>query len=400
MSRVSSICAFVNRYDRRLWVLFLVQMSVGIGFGTAMPFISLFFYQELGVSMKVVGSVMLLAGLTSSLGRIGGGELADRYGRRLVLVFVMLAQSLGFLLIAYLVMARAHYFVIAVAFIAIRATRALILPVINAMVADIAGPRLRVEAFSLLRIGRNIGWATGPALGGFLYSLFYFLPFAVTAGPCLIALVLILMFATETIVFREEERFNIRQMWGTMSNRGFLIFCVISFLLFLVMGQFSTTLSVFSVGILGISTVQLGLLYTLNGVICILFQWPATLLARRLGVRFSLVLGSLLFTIGYFSVGIVPSFYFLLGSMFIITLGEVTHGPTSIAAVANMSTTGRVGRYLGFYGFTEALGWSVGPFIGGFLLDASWTSPTIIWGSVAGLGLIATVGFFLSFQQG
>ncbi len=395
----SSVYAFFTRYDPRLRILFLVQMSVGIGFGTAMPFVSLFLYQQLGIPMKMVGSIMLFAGIISSLGRIFGGGLADRYGRKPVSVVIMMIQVLGFLLLAYLIMARAHYSLITITFIVIRASRAVILPAINAMVADIADPRLRVEAFSLLRIGRNIGWATGPALGGFLFSSSCFLPFAVTAAPCFIALVLILVFIRETSMLRIKERLSFRLMWGAMRNRSFVIFCLISFLLFILMGQFSTTLSVFSVDRIGISEVQLGLLYTLNGVICILFQWPATLLARLLGTRFSLIFGSLLFTAGYFSVGIVPSFYFLLGSMFIITWGEVTHGPTSIAAVANMSPKGKVGRYMGLYGLTEALGWSVGPFIGGFLLDALGMSPIIMWGSVAALGLIATAGFFLTLQR-
>ena len=39
------------------------------------------------------------------------------------------------------------------------------------MVADVAGPGERVTAFGLQRIGINVGWAIGPALGGFLASV-------------------------------------------------------------------------------------------------------------------------------------------------------------------------------------------------------------------------------------
>jgi len=118
-----------------------------------------------------------------------------------------------------------------------------------------------------------------------------------------------------------------------------------------------------------------------------------------LGIRASLVLGSLLYSLGYLSVGLVPSFYFLLGSMVIITSGEVLHAPTSTTAVANMAPMGKTGRYMGFFGLAEALGWSGGPFIGGFLLDGFPGCPIIIWGCIAGLGLIAAAGFFASLRQ-
>jgi hypothetical protein len=62
-----------DRYDRRLWALFAVRMIVSIGFGAAMPFVSLYLYRELGLSMKAVATIMLFSALISSAGRIIGG---------------------------------------------------------------------------------------------------------------------------------------------------------------------------------------------------------------------------------------------------------------------------------------------------------------------------------------
>ena len=133
--------------------------------------------------------------------------------------------------------------------------------------------------------------------------------------------------------------------------------------------------------------------------VTILFQWPATLLAGRLGIRRALVVGSLLFALGYFSVGLVPGFSFLLGSMVVITLGEVVFSPTATTAVANMAPEERTGRYMGFFGLAEAIGWSGGPFIGGLLFDAYGTTPVLLWGAIAGIGLIAAVGFHVTWRR-
>jgi len=131
----------------------------------------------------------------------------------------------------------------------------------------------------------------------------------------------------------------------------------------------------------------------INGLVVVLFQWPAARLAARVGIRRGLVLGCLLYAMGYFSVSFASAFPLLIGSMVIITLGEITFSPTSMAAVANAAPRARVGRYMGFFGLTEALGWSVGPFIGGKLFDRLAATPAALWGIIAAIGIVAAAGF-------
>lgn len=358
-----------------------------------MPFVSLYLYRELGVSMTVVGTIMLISAVISSIGRIIGGELADRIGRKPLITVTLAIRTILFLIMAYVIHVRAPLLVVASAFLAVRLAGAMTQPGISAMVADVVDVKRRVEAFGVLRIGTNAGWAAGPALGGFLLTVSYSSLFLLTAATSLIGFVLVAVFTTESIRVREQERFELRSVLATGRDRRFLMFCTFSVLLFLVMGQFASTLSVFSTEFIGISEVQLGFVYTLNGVIVVLFQWPAALLAGRLRARRALALGCLLYGLGYLSVAIVPSFVWLMGSMVLITLGEVVFSPSATTSVADMAPEGKMGRYMGFFGLTEALGWSAGPFIGGFLLDAYATRPLILWGAIAGIGVVAALGF-------
>ncbi len=399
MSRPKSInglLTVVRRYDRRFWTLLLVQLIVAVGFGAAMPFVSLYLHTQLDVPMTIVGTIMLVSALVASGGRIAGGEIADRVGRRPLLLVGMSARVAVFALMAVAIYFHWSVWAVGCVFLLIRLVGATVRPGLTAMVADIVPAENRVEAYALFRIGANAGWAIGPAIGGFLVSVSYASLFVLTTIASLIGVILVSLFIRESIQTAETERFALKRVLDVGRDLRFLVFCGWSVLLFMVMGQFASTLAVFSTQTIGISEAQLGWLFTINGIVVVLFQWPAARLAARVGIRWGLVLGCLGYALGYFTVGLVPGFGFLIGSMVIITLGEVTFSPTSMAAVANMAPAARVGRYMGFFGLSEALGWSLGPFIGGVLFDRLEHLPVILWSIIAAIGVTAALGFMLT----
>lgn len=396
----STLLAVARRYDRRFWMLVLIQLIVAAGFGAAMPFVSLYMHTQLNVSMTLVGTIMLASALVASGGRIVGGEIADRMGRRPLVLVGMGARVIVFALMAIAVSLHWSVWVVGSIFLLIRMVGAMIRPGLTAMVSDVVTPENRVEAFALFRIGSNAGWAIGPAVGGFLISVSYASLFVLTTIASLIGVVLVILFIEESIQTAETEQFAFKRILDVGKDLRFLIFCGWSVLLFMVMAQFASTLAVFSTGNIGISESQLGWLFTINGIAVVLFQWPAARLAARVGIRWGLVLGCLGYAVGYFSVGLAPNFGFLAGSMIVITLGEVTFSPVSMAAVANMAPANRMGRYMGFFGLTEALGWSLGPFLGGILYDRLALIPAALWGIVGALGVIAALGFMLTQRHG
>jgi len=383
----------LRRYDRRFWTLFFVQMIVAVGFGAAMPFVSIYMHNGLGVSMTYVGTMMLVSALVAAAGRIAGGEIADRIGRRPLIVGGMAARVLVFALMTYVIYVRAPALIVSSVFVAIRLVGGLVRPGLAAMVADVVKPDQRVEAYALFRIGQNAGWALGPAIGGFVVASSYASLFLLTTSASLVGLLLMVFLTGESIRVTETTQFSFHRVIDAAKDLRFLVFCGWSILLYVVMGQFASTLSVFSIQVVGIAEPQLGTLFAINGAAVVLFQWPAARLANRIGIRWGLVLGCLLYAAGYFSVALANGFPSLIGSMVVITLGEVTFSPTSMAAVANMAPAVRVGRYMGFFGLTEALGWSLGPFVGGRLFDASPGAPFMLWGIIAAIGVAAAAGF-------
>jgi len=182
-------------------------------------------------------------------------------------------------------------------------------------------------------------------------------------------------------------------MFSVATNRVFLTFTGLNLLVFLTMGQLGSTLSVFTVDRMGFSTAQYGFLLTLNGLIVVFFQYPIARGVDRLVKSRGLILGSLLFGLGYLSLDWVGSFNWALAAIVVITAGEIVFSPLTLSVAAEPSPPDWRGRYMGFFGLSQTLGVSLGPLSGGVLLDTFPTDPRYIWGTITFVAFIAAVGF-------
>ncbi|HYR68640.1 MAG TPA: MFS transporter, partial [Candidatus Dormibacteraeota bacterium] len=79
--------------------------------------------------------------------------------------------------------------------------------------------------------------------------------------------------------------------------------------------------------------------------------------------------------------------------MFVTTLGEIVATPPSLNLVANFSGEATRGRYMGIFGLFNSFGWSIGPLVGGVLLDLTRGRPMVLWGTITGIAFLAAAGF-------
>lgn len=377
-------------FDRRVWVLFASQLIAATGFSVVMPFLAIYFHDRLGIPMSLVGAVFLSLALMAALGQLTGGLLADRFGRRKVMLLSVSARAVIFILVSVAV-AGSHGFVAISALVVVSfLLGSMFEPAANAMVADVVEPGRRLEAFAFLRIGGNIGWAVGPMLGGFLAAVSYSSLFLLTAVTGAMSATLIYLWIAESM-HRESMGggLRIRQLFSLRKDTNFTIFCLASFIMFIVVSQMSSTLSVFSNQEVGLPEVQIGYLYSINGLMVVLFQFPVARSLNRLRMSHALVMGAVVYSLGYFLVGFAPAFIFLAICMMVITTGELIVSPSSMNLVAKLSPENERGRYMGVFGLSTAVGWSLGPFIGGVLIDTIVEFPILLWGIIALFGMMA-----------
>ncbi|MFO8034004.1 MAG: MFS transporter [Candidatus Bipolaricaulota bacterium] len=387
--------SFVGRYHRSVWALVIIRLVTASGVSMSLPFLALYLHQQRGLPMTVVGTIMMVSALLSPVGRLVGGDLADRIGRRPVLMWAVSSRASLFLALAALIWQDAAVWAIALCYSAVRLSGAFAMPCISALIADLTPPEQRTEAYGLMRVGSNVGWAAGPAIGGYLAVVLpYATLFAFSAFASALSLALVFALAREPVRLATEQQ-GLAGLLATLRDRRFTAFVGLSILVLVVSGQLVSTLSVFTVDRLGLSEARFGGLLTLNGALVVALQYPLARVASRLARYRALVLGSVLYGLGYLSLGWLHGYAALLGAITVVTLGEMIFQPTALGVTAAMAPPGRRGTYMGAFGLAEAVGWSAGPFLGGVLLDAFPGSPALMWGTITSLAFTAAVGFLL-----
>ncbi len=356
-------------YDRRLWILFFGMALNQFGMSIVMPFISIYLYYYQGVSAGLVGFAMFASSFVGAVFQFVGGEMCDRLGRRFTFILGLLALIASFLLLGWAVNARAPYGLYLLFLCLTRVATGLFRPIPNIIATDLVPVNRRLEAFSLLRIGQNAGFALGPIVGGFMALLSYTSMFYFTALTSSIYLVLVALFIGDTRTCMPSTRFTLKDVGKIAADRPFMAFSLLVFLVTVVYSQMYSPLSMYAKGFVGLSEPEVGLLFAINGTMVVVAQYLVTRMTDALRLTTSMGLGVALYALGFGLIAFSHSFLMLGLCVFIVTLGELTYMPPSTTLTANLSSGESRGRYQGFSGLTSTLGFAVGPLIGGMLLD-------------------------------
>jgi len=170
----------MKSWQRTLYILALVQFMSAVGFSAIFPFLPLYI-EELGSSSGL--SLELLAGLvysaqafTMMLAAPIWGALADRHGRKMMVLRSTLAGAVILTLMGFVTSAEQ--------LVALRAVQGALTGTVTAVTALVAAsvPRERTGyALGLIQVGLWGGAAGGPLIGGVLADAWGFeAPFVVT----------------------------------------------------------------------------------------------------------------------------------------------------------------------------------------------------------------------------
>jgi len=380
-------------YDKRLWLLLLIRVVNAIGFSIILPFISIYLYSEQHVSMTLIGSMFLGVAIIRSVMQVVGGSSADRFNRRRVMLVAGVGRTLAFFLLAATILTHLPIYAIGIAIFLAYGFGAMFMPAADALISDLVLPKDRIEAYGLQRMGFNFGWAIGPAIGGYLASVSYSLIFFISGIFFVIAVLIIYFYIPDSKNLDLQSKFSFRDLKKISANKKFIFFGIISLTVFSIITQIVTTLSVFSIEVVHISKIQLGYLYTINGAVIILFQIHGIRWIKRMPLTRSLSIGAVFAGLSYLVVAVSTNFWWLALAIVILTFGEIFFIPSGTTLVSNWAPESQKATYLGVYGLFQSVGRSLGPFYGGILADHFLRQPFILWGVIAGIGMIGAVGF-------
>jgi len=359
-----------------------------------MPFLAIYLNGELDVGMGAVGLLFLGMALTGALGQIVGGELSDRVGRRPMLWLPMGLRGLVFLSLFIAMALSGNIWLTSGLILCSSFLGTLFEPASNAMIADIVEPGRRMEGYSILRVGQNAGWTLGPIISGMMLTVLPFHWLFVVAGLSNIAAgaVVFLMIA-EPQRSVQGDRFRVSDLLRLGRNSLFIVLCLSSIPLFIVLGQLTSTFAVFSSQDLQVDVATVGWLYALNGIMVVFLQMPMARYIARFRMPYVLAAGAMMYAAGYLVMGWASGIWFLVAAIVITSLGENTVSPSAMNMVADLSPEKERGRYMGAYGIFSTFGWSMGPAVGGVLYDLFHLDPVVLWGCIAAIAMIGALGF-------
>ncbi|GAB4431032.1 MAG: MFS transporter [Anaerolineales bacterium] len=392
--RIEKIRAIYDEYPRTFWTLILITFIDRVGGSMLFPFFALYLTKRFDIGMTQVGVLFAAFSVSSFVGSMLGGALTDRFGRKGIIIFGLIASSLSTLAMGF-VNSVAYFFVIAVIVGLLADTAG---PAHQAMLADILPEKQRAQGFGIFRVAFNLSFVIGPAIGGLLAARSYLLLFITDAVVSLITAALFVRFIPETKPERSPDEPQ-ESMAGSfvgylrvLRDGTFMLFLGASLLMALVYMNMNTTLGVFLRDVHSIPEAGYGGLLSLNAAMVVLFQFPITRKIENLPPLLMMALGSLLYAIGFGMYGFVSTVAFFVLAMVILTVGEMIVAPVGQALVAKFSPEDMRGRYMAVFGFSWAIPFAIGPYLAGLVLDN--LEPHWLWYAAGVVGLLAVAGFY------
>ncbi len=377
-------------FPTQLWVIVAGGFINSLGSALVFPFLTLYLRQRLGISLLQVGLVFTVNAAATLCAGMLGGYIADRFGRRTVMLTSLLSTSAALLLMG---LASTYGQMVALA-AAIGLTSPISQPARDAMIADLTQPAQRAEAYSVLRVAHNLGYAIGPAIGGFLASVSYLLSFGLAAASSLAVFVLTWFLVRETLPAgaKEQARSNPTQGFGpAFRDTTFMLFCTLGLLTAVAYAQVTTNLPVHMKESLGLGERYFGWIMTTNAAMVVTLQMAVTRAISRWARFPTLALGAALYGAGVGAIGFVSAFPGFIACAVIYTVGELITSPTATALTADLSPPEMRGRYMGLLALTWGLAYGIGPALGGAMYDAGLKA--VLWFAAGGLGMVTALGF-------
>jgi len=84
-----------NEYPRHFWTLLLATFIDRVGGAILYPFFTLYITQKFGVGMTTVGMIFGTFAVTGMVGSMIGGALADRLGRKPLILFGLVISAVS-----------------------------------------------------------------------------------------------------------------------------------------------------------------------------------------------------------------------------------------------------------------------------------------------------------------
>ena len=377
------------RHNQELVVLCGATFLVMAGQGVVSPIIPLY-ASDFGVSATMVGLTLTVFAFARLILNVPAGLIADRYGRRVLLVGGPLLTAIGMFGSGQ---ADGIWVLLAWRFVA-GAGSAFYMSGAMTYLIDIAPPEKRTRYVATNQWALSVGVALGPGVGGLIadaYSLST--PFTVVAVLAVVTSIYAAFRLPETRDRALEEQAAAEaappvSTWAFVRSAPFLLVGLSTMTIFMTRaGTRGTLMPLHASEVLGWGPAEVGLVFTLTGLLTLTTLLPAAWAADHIGRRSVVLFSGVFAGLGAVLAGsLATPFGFVLGNI-VMSLGTGTAGPAPAAYVADIAPPGRRGMAIAMYRSAGDVGFLAAPPLLGLLSEVTSIGFTLgIGGALAAVG--------------
>ena len=382
MKRVRDELGFLKGNIR---VLIVSYMFFGLISSLFSPFRSLYI-RELGATALIIGLMDSVGNLILAFIRIPGAYIADKYGRRKVIVLFTFtaALSYSFYIFAW------NWQVILLAMI-ISSLSHIYQPALEAIEADSLPSDKRGMGYTLIWLLPGLPAFFGPLISGYFVEthglldgmrLVYIIVLFFAIGVALVRW----LFLKETIETGDNlgskeffssfnESFDsLREAWGAV-GRDVKIVTLVFLLMSFEFPLFVTYYSLYAFDVVGVTGLEWGVITTIGTLVMLLAGYPAGKLIDSIGRKKSMIIGYLISIPTLVAFTFAGTYFQMMIVNILFQVATVFFFPALNALRADIIPQGLRGRILGLMGTLRSLAMVPAGALFGFLYEVNMRYP-------------------------
>jgi MFS transporter, DHA1 family, tetracycline resistance protein len=393
---LSSNAALLRDLPRAARIALLLFLLAGLADGALMPFFALWAQREAGVPTAYIGLL---------LGCYAGGELlatpfvggiADRLGRRPVLLASTAGVGLGFLLLY----ATRGALAAAAALIVIGVFESVLHPTAATVIADVVPAEKLRAHFALTRVMSNVGRVIGPALGALLVLWSLGLVFLGAAVSLLIGSLVVAAFLPETwspgSAADDDDEEGLSALGAVFRDRRLAGLLVPIAALAIATSWFESVLPLYAANAGALTPSGVGLLFTYAAALSALLGLPLTQASMRLPGFTIVVASGVALALAFGAMLPPPGLTLLVVAVSLTALSDMLSGPLTQTVVTELAPPNARATYMAAFAVVGDLKDAAGPAIGTYLYATAARLPWLIGVPVA---LIAALALALAARR-
>ena len=333
-------------------------------------------FDEFGAGVKALGISSMAFALTTALAAPFMGSLADRFGRRPIILSSLAAYIAAF--VGFLLAPSAGVLIVMRGLAG--AFTAGLIPAVTGLATDLAPEDRRAQWIAYVIGGAAFGWVAGPIAGGMIFDRWGYNT-AITVSIFIAIITFFIAFLAVPESRPATERFYVgsphraskgqhKNIKAALSNlrstlpdslSAFLILLFIYFAVMFAWTFMEPEFMFYAYNDLGWSSSMLGLVMSAFGVAMMAGEFAFGRSSDRLGRKPVILIGLVLFSAQFIGLAFFRNYLLIAITFLIAGLGNALFDPALTASILDISPLEHRARILGIKYATGSLGNVLGP---------------------------------------